>query len=147
VLPFLRYEQCISLIHIATWSEDATDAAIGEACALGAPTPGEHYLSSFASAAHIFHRIRRYEAKRAEGVALNSAELKEIGEATRAFYARHAKEAEFLVDDMKIKFAAIADSDKDRNRIFCEVAKYPTPQYDFAYYANRLVKERGIKCD
>ena len=57
--------------------------------------------------------------------------------------------ADFIVihDDMKVKFAGIIGDDKDRNRILCEVAKYPFPRYDFAPYANGLIKEKGIKCD
>jgi hypothetical protein len=146
ILPFLTYERCILLIHTATWS-DADGSVVDDACSHGPPTSREHYLTSFASAAHIFYRIRRYAAKIAEGGAIDPTELKQIEQATKGFYEWHAKEAEFLVDDMKVKFAGIIGDDKDRNRILCEVAKYPFPRYDFAPYANGLIKEKGIKCD
>jgi hypothetical protein len=145
--PFLKYEKCIALIHAARWSDDVTGATISSACSHPAPTSRDHYLTSFARAAYILYRMRQYSTKIADGAAADPAELRDIEVATKEFYDWHAKEAEFLVDDIKVKFALITGVDKDRNRILCEVAKYPFPQYDFAPYAASLLKEKSIKCD
>jgi hypothetical protein len=148
VRPFLKYERCILLISATTWSWNTEKGSmIDEACPHGTPASRDHYLTSFTSAAFLIYRMRRYATKITEGGAVDPAELKEIEQAIKGFYDWHAKEAEFLVDDLKVKFAAIVGNDKDQNRLLCEVAKFPFPQYDFAPYANGLIKEKGIKCD
>ena len=146
---FLDYERCISVIYLSTWSQNVTDQAVDEACSPATPAARDDYFASFASAAYIFHQIRRHAAKTADGGVADPTELGQIELAAKAFYERHAKEAEFLVDDMKVKFAAIAGSEGARNRTLCELSssKYPFPQYDFAPYASKMIREGGIKCD
>jgi len=145
-LPFLKYERCIALIRQSDWSEDAAKT-LNDVCAVAPLATKDDYLASFTSAAHIFFRVRWYLAETEKTGAPDASKFAEIERAMKTFYDRHAKEADFLVDDMKIKYAMLPGNAKERDRTLCDVAKFPYPNYDFAPYAGSLVKEMGIKCD
>lgn len=140
------YERCLLLIRDSEWSEDAAQK-VSQACPLGAPATRGDYLASFGAAAHIFLQVRRYSAEAENTGVSEPARLSEIEQAMKTFYRQHAKEAEFLVDDLKIKYAALLDNAEQRKRVICEVAAYRFPQYDFAPYARRLVRTEGLACD
>jgi hypothetical protein len=144
--PFLKYEYCAFSIRHSYWSEDDAKT-LDDICAVTPHITKNDYLASFTSAAHIFFQMRRYAAEAANSGTFDSAKLAEIELAVKRFYEQHAKEAEFLVDDMKIKYAMLPGNETKVEHILCEVSKYLFPNYDFALYAKSLVKERSIKCD
>jgi len=145
-LPFLNYERCIYLIRESNWSEEAAEK-LRQDCAIESMTARSDYLASFTMAAYIFFQARMYSARAEKMGTPDSDQFARIEQAMGSFYGRHAKEAEFLIDDMRIKYALMPGNLKEREHAFCQVAKYSFPNYDFAPYAKNTVKEKGIKCD
>jgi hypothetical protein len=147
--PFLLYERCIFAIRESGWSDEAAQK-LKQDCALGSvASGGDYYLESFATAAYIFYQMRMYSGMAEETHKPDPSLLSEIEQAVESFIEPHghAPETEFLVDDMKIKFAVIAGNAQQRERLLCDVAKSKFPEYDFAPYAKNQVKEKGINCD